>query len=519
VKDLGYVAAIVEAVAGCRDQAALNFAGGEKSWNELLDEAARLAGGLRALGVTNGARVAVLSPNSDAMMALYLAVPWAGGVLAPLNARWSVAENLYAIRDCEPAVILVADSLIEPNARLFEQLPAGLRPIALSGPAANGWSTYLDLLAHDPAPDAGRAGDDLLALFYTGGTTGRSKGVMISHAGLLSNSRSLRAAGVARDGCRMIVVAPLFHMAAAAILTATMLAGGTALILPAFSPDTVLDAIISARATEVLFVPTMIQMVLDAPTFDPAALAGLETILYGASPMPEATLDRIMAAAPHVNFFQAYGMTEVSCAATILLPEFHRGAHRAAGRHRGAGRPIATAEIRLVDDAGIDVPAGDVGEVLVRGPGVMLGYWNQPEQTAHAVRDGWMHTGDGGRFDDHGILFIVDRMKDMIVSGGENVFSAEVENALALHPDVALSAVIGVPDERWGERVHAVIAVRPSAEVTAEAIIAHCRGLIADYKCPRSVEFRAALPLSAVGKVLKAELRAPHWAGRDRNVA
>jgi len=226
-----------------------------------------------------------------------------------------------------------------------------------------------------------------------------------------------------------------------------------------------------------------------------------------------------MAAAPHLNFFQAYGMTEVSCTATVLGPEFHRGEHRDAGRHRGAGRPIATAEIIIADEAGGPVPTGQVGEILVRGKGVMLGYWNQPDLTAEALRDGWMHTGDGGRIDDQGVLYVVDRIKDMIVSGGENVYSAEVESAISRHPDVVQCAVIGVPDERWGERVHAVIVVRQGGQLTARALIDHCRSLIADYKSPRSVEFRAALPLSAAGKILKAELREPYWKGRNRRVA
>jgi long-chain acyl-CoA synthetase len=212
-------------------------------------------------------------------------------------------------------------------------------------------------------------------------------------------------------------------------------------------------------------------------------------------------------------------MTEVSCTATVLGPEFHKGEHRAAGRHRGAGRPIATAEVIIADEADQPAATGQVGEILVRGQGLMLGYWNQPDLTAEALRGGWMHTGDGGRIDDHGVLYVVDRIKDMIVSGGENVYSAEVESALSLHPDVAQCAVIGVPDERWGERVHAIVVARPGRDLTDRAVIDHCRTLIAAYKSPRSVEFKPALPLSAAGKVLKAELRAPFWEGRSRNVA
>ena len=519
LEKLGYVSAIVSVGASRGDQQASTFEGRAVSWREMLDRAARIAGGLRALGVADGDRVAILSANSDLYMALYLAVPWAGGVLTPLNARWSVAENTYALDDSKPTVILVSTGFVAAIAGIFAGREDAPKLVALDDVEREGWSTLPQLMAHGPVEDAGRCGEDLLAIFYTGGTTGKSKGVMLSHAGFTSNSMAMRDLGICPEGCRMLVVAPLFHLAAAAALTMVMLAGGTAVIAPAFDPKGALDLIKDEGVTDALLVPTMVQMVLDGQGFDAAKLAGLNTVLYGASPMPEATIDRIMAAAPHLNFYQAYGMTEVSCTATVLGPEFHTGAHRQAGRHRGAGRPISTAEIIIADEEGRPLPLGQVGEILVRGKGVMLGYWNQPELTAEALRDGWMHTGDGGRIDDHGVLYVVDRIKDMIVSGGENVYSAEVESALSLHPDVAQCAVIGVPDDRWGERVHAIIVARQGSEVTDRAIIDHCRTLIADYKSPRSVEFKSAVPLSAAGKVLKAELREPFWKGRGRNVA
>ena len=519
VEKLGYVSTALAATASCLDRPAASFEGQTTPWREMLDRAARIAGGLRALGVSDGDRVGILSANSDLYMALYLAVPWAGGVLTPLNVRWSAIENAYAIEDSKPAVILVSTGFVGAIAGIVAGLEHKPQLVALDAVEREGWSTLPQLMSHGTVPDAGRGGDDLLAIFYTGGTTGRSKGVMLSHAGFTSNSMAMRAAGICPDGCRMLVVAPLFHLAAAAALTMTMQAAGTAVIAPAFDPNRTLDLIEDAGVTDALLVPTMVQMVLDSPTFDAAKLAGVNTVLYGASPMPEATIDRIMAAAPHLDFFQAYGMTEVSCTATLLGPEFHRGEHRQAGRHRGAGRAISTSEVMVADEAGVPVPAGQVGEILVRGQGVMLGYWNQPELTAEALRGGWMHTGDGGRFDEHGVLYVVDRIKDMIVSGGENVYSAEVESALSLHPDVVQCAVIGVPDERWGERVHAVIVARPGSDLTEAALIDHCRALIADYKRPRSVDFKPSLPLSAAGKILKAELREPYWKGRGRNVA
>jgi long-chain acyl-CoA synthetase len=520
VRSPGYVSAVMAAVAERHDAPATIFEARTRSWGETLDRAARIAGGLRAMGVEPGDRVAVLSANSDDYLSLYLAIPWAGGVLAPLNNRWTPVENAFAIDDCEPRVLFVSDDLAKANAAVLAER-AGRLKLVMLGEADKGAGAISieDLLTHAPAEDAGRGGDDLLAIFYTGGTTGRSKGVMLSHAGFVRNCQTMRDAGLFPAGCRGLVVAPLFHLAAAAAMTMAMLAGGTAVIARGFDPVGTLDLIAREKVTDALLVPTMIQMLLDAPGFDPARLSSVRTVMYGASPMPEATLDRIMAAAPHLDYYQAYGMTEVSCTATLLPPAYHKGEHRAAGRHRGAGLPIATTEMMIANDDGQPVTAGEIGEILVRGPCVMLGYWNQPDLTAETLRGGWMHTGDGGRIDEHGLLYVADRLKDMIVSGGENIYSAEVEGALSLHPDVAQVAVIAVPDERWGERVHAVIVARPGAAVSEEALVAHCRERIAGYKCPRSIEFRPALPLSAAGKIVKAELRAKYWEGRSRNVA
>jgi long-chain acyl-CoA synthetase len=516
---LGSVSAIVAAAQPRLDAPASVFEGQVSSWREILNRAARIAGGLHALGIAPGDRIAVLSANSDDYMALYLAIPWMGAVLVPLNCRWSAVENRYALDDCTPRAVFVSDELADSNAELLADYQHHVILIALGVPRP-GWVPLSALLAAEPVPDAGRCGIDLLAIFYTGGTTGRSKGVMLSHAGFTRNCLAMRETGLYPEACRALVAPPLFHLAAAAVLTMAMLAGGTAVIVKGFDPVATLTIIAECHVTDVLLVPTMIQMMLDEPHFDASKLSKVRTVMYGASPMPEATLDRAMAAAPHLDFVQAYGMTEVSCTATLLGPSFHKGDHRDAGRHRGAGLPVAPAELMIADEADQPVPVGQVGEILVRGPGVMLGYWNQPELTAETLRGGWMHTGDGGRIDDYGILYVVDRLKDMIVSGGENVYSAEVEGALALHSSVAQVAVIGVPDQRWGERVHAVVLPRPGVELDEAALVAHCRERIAGYKCPRSIEFRTEpLPLSAAGKVLKAELRRPYWEGRSRNVA
>ena len=274
------------------------------------------------------------------------------------------------------------------------------------------------------------------------------------------------------------------------------------------------------RVTHVILVPTMIQMLVDHPSMQQAwNLESLKSIIYGASPIAESLLDRAMAALPGVAFSQVYGMTELGPVATVNPASFHTEQGRRLGKLRSAGRAAPCVELKIVDAADRELPRGTVGEVVVRGPNVMLGYWNRPEESAAALRGGWMHTGDGAYMDDEGFVFVVDRLKDMIISGGENVFSAEVENALAQHPAVALCAVIGIPHEKWGEAVHAVVVLRPHASLTEAELIAHCKALIAGYKCPRSVEFVDQLPLSAASKVLKSALRDAHWKGRSRQVA
>jgi len=290
--------------------------------------------------------------------------------------------------------------------------------------------------------------------------------------------------------------------------------GGTHVIVPMFEPKAVLTAIETHKVTNALLVPTMIQMLVDHPDTPHHDLTSVRAILYGASPITESLLERAMKTFPQADFVQAYGMTELAPVATLLTGDDHRTGLRL----RSAGRAAAHAEVRIVDADDNEVPRGTVGEVTVRGGHVMRGYWNKQAETDEALRGGWMHTGDGAYMDDDGYIFIVDRIKDMIISGGENVYSAEVENAVAQHPAVAACAVIGVPDDEWGERVHAVVVLKPGARTTAEELREHAKTLIAGYKAPRSAEFVDALPVSGAGKVLKRELRAPYWEKGDRGV-
>jgi acyl-CoA synthetase (AMP-forming)/AMP-acid ligase II len=471
-----------------------------RTFREQAGRVARLAGALRELGVHDGERVAILARNSDRFAELLLAVPWANGVLNPVNIRWSAAEIACSLQESQTDILFVDDGFVgvADGAHTVVHMGDGGPPDGMLG--------CEDLIAAaQPAEDARRGGDALAALFYTGGTSGSPKGVMLSHAGLLTGALSIRATVpcVADPGGRTLVVAPLGHLSGVIGWLLQSICGGAHVIVPAFEPAAVLDAIQRHRVTHVFMVPTMLQRVVDELTPGDLDLSSLRTVIYGASPITEALLDRAMAGFPEASFMQVYSMTELAATGTFLTPDDHRDGKRL----RSAGRPVYNLDLRVVDDRDSEVPRGTVGEVVCRTDSAMLGYWNKLPETADALRGGWLHTGDAGYMDDDGYLYVVDRLKDMIITGGENVYPAEVENVVGSHPAVAACAVIGVPDAEWGERVHAVIVPKPGRTPAPEAIGEHCRRLIAGYKVPRSWDFVDALPLSPAGKVLKHELR------------
>ncbi|MFD6195248.1 long-chain-fatty-acid--CoA ligase [Mycobacteriaceae bacterium NPDC060252] len=476
------------------------------SYRESFDRVARLASALRSLGIGSGDRVALLAFNSDRYHEYLLAVPWSGAVVVPVNIRWSHSEIAYSLRESDARILLVDDAFAPMAATLRAECP-GITEVVFCGDAERpaGLRDYEELIdGASPMEDARRSGDDLYGVFYTGGTTGLPKGVMLSHKNVLSSSTGAIVAGdLATRAGRTLHAAPLFHLAGIASWSMGLLLGSTHAFVPGFTPAGVAKAIERHAITDVLLVPTMIQMLIDSPDAAGLDLTSLRRLLYGASVISEAVLDRAAKALPGVGFVQAYGMTELAPAVSLLMPEDHDQRHL----RRSAGRAIAHVEVRIVDPVGQQVPRGEVGEITARGDGVMLGYWKRPEDTATAIRDGWMHTGDAGYMDEAGFIYVVDRIKDMIITGGENVFSAEVENALSEHERVATCAVIGVPDTRWGERVHAVVVLKPGIAVAPAELTEFCRGRIANYKVPRSISFTDSMPLSGAGKVLKRELR------------
>jgi len=500
---------------------ATRCAGRAHSWDAFRTGVARLAAGLRDLGLAPGDRVAMLAHNSDRYLEWFFAVPWAGAAFVPVNTRLAPPEVAYWLNDSGSRVLFVDDDFLAMLPALDGKLESVEKVFYVGdGPAPAGLGHFEALIDnHAPAEDAGRVGDDLAGLFYTGGTTGVSKGVMLSHVNLVANALNVTPVMGFDRHTNWLHAAPMFHLADGVGTFAVAMAGGSHCFIPKFDPVAALETIARDAPTHCVFVPTMVNMLVHHPDVGRYDLSSLQRILYGASPMPAAVIHTALQVIPSVQFVHGYGQTESAPFLTALGPEYHDLDSPLSAKMSSVGHPGPAVEVKVLDENDQEVPRGTVGHICARAANVMQGYWNKPELTAETLRNGWLHTGDGGYMDDDGFLYIVDRMKDMIITGGENVYSAEVENAVHQHAAVAECAVIGVPDDNWGERVHAIVRCKDGEEVSGEELIAHCHALIAGYKCPRSVEFRTEpMPLSGAGKILKTELRKPYWEGEAKQV-
>ncbi len=491
-------------------------------YRQALAHTNRLANALRSQGLGQGDRFAVLAKNCLEYPLVYFAGSKTGAVPVPLNYRLAPPELAYITRDAGAKLVIARGELVEQIDSVRGELGDVKTWVSLDGPRPQGWIDYGEWLADQPeqAPDhRAQPGDDLYQM-YTSGTTGRPKGAVLTQHAVNANLVQQMAAMAPYPDDHTLVVAPIYHAAAALTAIGSITFGSSMVVHEDFVPADVVHALSEGGVTRTTLVPAMIQACL---VFVPDAAERrydrLRLIVYGASPIAADVLRKAIDVFG-CDFAQGYGMTETTAALTFLSPASHREA--LAGRPElllSAGRPIPGTEVRIVDANDQPVPTGSIGEIVGRGDQLMRGYWNLPEATEEALRGGWMHTGDAGILDEEGYLYIQDRTKDMIVSGGENVYPREVENALFEHPAVADVAVLGVPDEKWGESVKAIVVKREGHEVGADDLVEFCKGRLAGFKRPRSVDFLDELPRNASGKVLKKDLREKYWEGHDRRVS
>ena len=499
------------------DGEAITYLGRTWTWAEWEQRVRRLAGALQGLGIGRGDVVSFLDKNHPACVELTLAASSLGAANAIINFRLAGDEVDYAVNDSGAKVLVVGSELMPLIRKIEDRLTHVEHVLELSPDGGEG-DQYEALLAgaepleRDPAVEV----DDVCLVMYSSGTTGRPKGVMLTQANMLAHTRNAHEGWAFDDGDKNMVSMPLFHVGGSSYVLFGINDGVPSVMTR--DPDGAsLAGAIMAGANRTFLVPAVLAQVLQSGDDAIRLFGQLKTYCYGAAPMPLPLLRAAIDAWPDTDFLQVYGLTELCGVITHLMPEAHRDAEHPE-RLVSAGRLIPEAELRVVDPERLeDVPVGGNGELWFRSPQVMKGYLNKPDETAEVItEDGWFRTGDMGKVDADGFVYVEDRLKDMIISGGENIYSPEVERVLAEHPAVMEVAVIGVPDDRWGEAVKAVVSLHPGAEATEEELIGYCREHLAKFKCPRSVDVLDALPRNPTGKILKRDLRQPYWDGRER---
>ncbi|MEN9626780.1 MAG: hypothetical protein RJA10_6 [Pseudomonadota bacterium] len=483
------------------------------SFAELDTATARVASALQAAGLQRGDRIAWLGKNAVLYFTLLFGAARIGVVMAPVGWRLAAPERQFIVNDTEARLLFAGDGFADDARALAPQLPRVQR--VLSASEAWAWIDGTPEAAFTPAGP-----EDAILQLYTSGTTGHPKGVELSNRNLFGLRRAGQEAGLPwafwGDDEVVMVAMPCAHIGGTGLGFMALAGGVCGCVMAEFTPDGVFDAITNEGVTRFFAVPAALQMLVNHPRCAQTDFSRLKYIFYGAAPIPLELLRQCVRAFG-CQFAQVYGMTETTGTVVLLPPEDHKP--EGSPRMRAAGKPLPGVEVKIVDATGQPVPVGQVGEIVTRSSSNMLGYWKQPGATARTrTADGWIHTGDAGYLDDDGYVFIHDRVKDMIISGGENVYPAEVESAIYGHPDVADVAVIGVPDDTWGEAVKAVCVPRPGHTVDPASVIAWARERIAGFKVPKSVDVIDTLPRNPTGKILRRALRAPYWEGRDRQV-
>ncbi|MGB3903518.1 MAG: long-chain-fatty-acid--CoA ligase [Anaerolineae bacterium] len=499
------------------DKTAFIFENRDYTFSEVNQRVNRLINALAELGLGKGDRVGILAHNCSHYFEVF-SLTKAGRVCVPLNYRSVGRELAYMITNSEISTLILASDFMEVVNSIRHEID-GVRNFVCLDAELENMLNYEQLISRFPPeePTDDVEADDPCVLFYTSGTTGRPKGAIHTHGSIVAEIKVRHDDFSSSDVA--LCVMPFFHVGgSAANLFPAFAAGATIVIHSEFDETGVLAAIEKQKVTYVGLVPAMIIRLLEHPDLSQYDLSSLRTIMYVGAPMPLEALKTGIARFGAI-FTQLFGQTETLNVA-VLDKEEHKveGSPKEIKRLESAGRPLGEGETRIVDEEGHEVPLGEAGEIIVRSDRMMTGYWKMPQETAKTIKDGWLHTGDVGKMDEDGYIYLVDRKKDMIISGGENIYSREVEEVLYMHPAVLEAAVVGVPDEKWGESVKALVVLKQGATASEQEIVDFCKEHLASYKKPRSVEFRDNLPKTGSGKIRKHEIREPHWEGYERRI-